>query len=96
MRSTITRTIIETKIHSAKIDFVDGNPVATPLEPIIVHGNVSEESAKKIAVKKHGKEGTIVVSKIETAEKFYEISVEDFVKHAKVVDKNPEESETKN
>lgn len=92
MRSTITRTLVQTKIHGAKIEFVDGNPVATPIEPIIVYGNVSQGDAKRMLAKEYGKNDSLVVAKIESEEKHFEISVEDFVKHAKIVDSNPEEN----
>lgn len=93
MRSTITRTLVETKIHVAKIEFVNDTPVATPIDPVIVYGTVNKERARKEVAKVYGKDASIVVAKIESEEKFFEIGVDEFVKHAKIVDKNPDETE---
>lgn len=96
MRSTITRTLTQSTIRVAKIEFNGDTPVATPLEPVIVYGNVSKEDAKREVAKVYGKDNSIVVAKIESEEKFFEISVSDFIKYAKVVDKNADETENEN
>ena len=96
MRSTITRTLTQNTIRPAKIELVGDTPVVTPLDPVIVYGNVSKEEAKREVVKVYGKDDTIVVAKIETEDKFFEISVADFIKYAKVVDKNADETENEN
>ena len=87
MRNTITRTITTTTIHPAKIAFENGAPVVQALEPITVHGIVTDKEAQKIAFKAYGKGDNIVVANLETNEKFYEISVADFIKYAKEVEK---------
>lgn len=91
MRTTITRTITSTKIHGCKVKIENGTPVAEPVEPITVYGEVTEDQAQRKMDKAYGKNGKVVVSKIETEEKLYEISVEDFVKHATVVEENKKE-----
>ena len=87
MRNTITRTITTTTINSAKICFENGTPTAIDLAPITVHGTLTQQEAQKIAVKRYGKGENVVVKSLETREKFYEISVADFIKYAKEVDK---------
>ena len=90
MRTTITRRIAQTTIHPVKVTFENGVPTTAPLEPIVAFGEITPEQAKRIVTKKHGKDGNVVVAKTETAEKQYEISVDDFVKYAKIVDEKPE------
>ena len=95
MRNTITRTITTSTINPVMIDFTNGTPTAKDLEPITVHGTITQEEAQKIVRKTHGKALPIVVKSIDTVDKFYEISVADFIKYAHVVEK-PIEDEAEN
>lgn len=90
MRTTITRRIAQTTIHPVKVTFENGAPKTEPIEPIIVHGEITPEQAKRIVNKKFGKDGNVVVAKMVSEEKQYEISVDDFVKYAKVVEEKTE------
>lgn len=95
MRNTITRTITTTTINSAIVEFVNGECTVRDLDPITVHGTLSQAEAHKITVKKYGKGHNIVVKSLNTIDNFYEISVADFIKYAHVVEK-PTEDETEN
>lgn len=93
MRKTITRRLTETKIHAVEI-VMNGDDVSTKaLEPVVVYGNISDLEAKRELNRVHGNTKTIVLKKVESEEKNYQISVEDFVKNAKVVDKAEESEE---
>lgn len=93
MRKNITRRLTETKIHAVEV-VMDGDNVSTKnLDPIVVYGNISDLEAKRELTRVHGNDKTIILKKIESEEKNYQISVEDFVKNAKVVDKAEESEE---
>lgn len=91
MRATIERSIIHTTVKACKVAFENNAPVATPLDPITVYGNITEEQAIK-AVKKHYGAGAVFAG-MESTEKHYEISVEDFVKNATEVERKSEKAE---
>lgn len=82
MRATITRKMVETKIHGCVAVSANGEPRLEPLEPITVYGVVNERTATRELKNVYGKEKVIMVSKIESEEVQYEISVDDFIKHA--------------
>ena len=91
MRATIERSIIHTTIKACKVAFKDGAPVATELDPITVYGNCTEEQAVKAIKKQYG--ASAVFAGMESTEKHYEISVEDFVKNATEVERKSEKVE---
>lgn len=94
MRNTITRKLVESKIYGYSIELENGEPTVHKLEPIVVYGKVSKEKATTELKKAYGKDRAITVSKVEETEKQFEITVEDFVAHAKVVDEpTPETAE---
>ena len=95
MRNTITRTITTTTINAAIVEFVNGECTVRDLEPMTVHGTITQQEAHKIALKKHGKGLNIVVKSLDVIDKFYEISVADFIKYAHIVEK-PTEDENEN
>lgn len=83
MRTTIVRTITATTIDSANVLFEKGVPVITPNAAIVVNGVVTEEKALKAVRKTYGL--NTQVTAITAVNDVYEISVEDFIKHAKKV-----------
>lgn len=86
MRATITRKLIVNTIQGYEVKITEeGKAEAVALAPITVYGNISRDQATKELAKVHGKSAT--VGKIDTAEKVFEISVEDFIKNAKIVEK---------
>lgn len=92
MRKNITRTITESTIHAVRISFVDGMPVATDLAPVVVVGSIKPEKALKAVYAEHGKSSDIHIKSIDEQECLYEISVKDFMAHAKrVTEETPDE-----
>ena len=88
MRNTITRTMVESTVHGCMIEIVDGQPTTKTLEPVTVMGKCTNEKAMKVLTGAYGKIAGMAVVKVEETESLYEISVEDFMKHAKKIDKN--------
>jgi Histone-like Protein p6 len=82
MRKLMTKEVTTTTLKLAKMQMVEGQPVATALEDEILLGNVSLEKAQQFATKKHGAGVTVFEAVADT--KVYELSVEDFIKHASV------------
>lgn len=96
MRKTITRTMVTSTIVGCTIEMVDGKPRTEMLEPVTVMGKANEKDAMKALREKFGKDKPLAVCTIDVAEDTYEISVDDFIKHAKKVEpKENEKVETK-
>ena len=83
MRKTIKKEVTTTIIEVAEMKMQDGKPVAVELPKVTLLGNVSMEKAQKEIHKLHGKQATVFASEVVT--EVYEMSVEDFVKHADLV-----------
>jgi hypothetical protein len=80
MRKIMTKEVTTTKVKLAKMKMVEGTPTAIAMEDELLIGNVSLEKAQSLAVKKHGTGVTVFEVVADT--KVYEMSVEDFIKHA--------------
>lgn len=94
MRKTIVRTMATSTITAYTLEMKDGAPVAKALAPITVMGKAKEKDAIK-AVKDQFGLTNVTIGEIQIDEATYEISVDDFMKHAKKVDKDAtEETET--
>lgn len=93
MRKTIVRTMATSKINAYALTMVDGKPSIENLEPLTVMGKASEKDAIKALKEKYGKNASVTIGSIEVTEDTYEISVEDFLKHAKKVEKTTQEEE---
>lgn len=85
MRKTIVRTITATTIESANVKFEKGAPVVVANAPITVNGNIEEDKALKVVRKAYGESAQVTA--ITQVDDVYEISVENFMKHAKKVEK---------
>ena len=96
MRKTIVRTMATSTINAFSLTVENGVPKVENLEPLTVMGKASEKEALKALKDKYGKNAPVTVASIDVEEDTYEISVEDFLKHAKKVDKKEtdEEQET--
>lgn len=92
MRNTITRTMATSVVHAFRMVVKEGKPEVETLPPMTIGGKASKEDAEKALRKKYGKSVPVVVSKIDIQEDLYEISVENFMKYAKKVEKKPAES----
>ena len=75
------------KIHACMLTMENGEPKVEILEPVTVMGKATEKEGLKAIKDKFGKECPATISKIEVEEDTYEISVEDFLKYAKKVEK---------
>jgi hypothetical protein len=90
MRKLMTKEVTTTTLTLAKMEMVEGKPVATTLENEVVIGNVSLEKAQQYATKKHG--AGVTVFEVVADTKVYEMSVEDFIKHASIKEEQIEAS----
>ena len=88
MRTTIQRKLIETTIHGVSFKLKDGQPFMTTLEPVVVYGNVDNETALRELKRVYGKHEAIEIKSIVSEEQNFEITVQDFIKHAKRVKEN--------
>ena len=93
MRKYITRTMSTSTIHGFKVTIKDGTPVAEALEPIVVGGKVSHKDATKLLKKQYADCEMLTVNKIDVTEDTYQISVDEFIKHAKKVDAEKESTD---
>ena len=96
MRKTIVRTMATSTINAFMLNIVDGQPKVENLEPLTVMGKATEKEAMKALKDKYGKNAPVTIANIDVQEDTYEISVDDFVKYAKKVQKGSEGSETEN
>lgn len=93
MRKSIVRTMTTSTIKAFLTKVENGKPVIDELEPLSVMGKCSEKEALKALREKHGKTSAITISSIVVSEEVYEISVADFIKYAKKVEKSSDISE---
>lgn len=82
----ITRTIQTHVIHVAEI-MMDGDKISA--EPIgtveVTNQTINNAKALKLAQKKFGKNKQLAISSVETKEVKYGVSIEEFMKHAVVL-----------
>lgn len=90
-RKTMTKEVTKTTVKLSKIENVNGQPQAKPMEDQILIGNVSADKAQREITKQHGTGVTVFEVIPETTK--YQMSVEDFIKHADVVKDEPETNE---
>lgn len=83
MRKTIVRTITATTIQSVKLQFVNGKAELIDNEALTLNGKVDEATALKVIRKEYGENAQL--KSVEETTNVYEISVEDFIKHATIV-----------
>ena len=87
MRNTITRTMATSEIHAYRMVMKEGKPEVETLPVLTIGGKATVKDAEKALRKQYGKDAPVVVSDIKVNEDVYEISVEDFMKYAKKVEK---------
>lgn len=97
MRNTITRTMATSEIHACRLTMVDGKPEVETLPVLTISGKATAKDAEKELRKVYGKTAPVTVTDIKVSEDTYEISVEDFMKYAKKIEKaQPETSSNPN
>lgn len=80
-------------IKAFKLTLEEGQPKVETLEPITIMGKANQKDALKAVKEKYGKDASITVGEITVEENTYEISVDDFIKHAKKVKTEATETE---
>ena len=93
MRKTIVRTMATSTITAYTVEMENGAPVAKALAPITIMGKAKEKDALKAVKEQYGKVA-VTIGEIKVEEATYEISVEDFMKYAKKVEAENEQTET--
>lgn len=86
MRKTIVRTMATSTIKAYTVTIENGMPVTKALEPITIMGKAKEKDALKAVKEQYGKDIAVTIGEIQIEEATYEISVDDFMKHAKKVE----------
>lgn len=92
MRNTITRTLFTSDIHGVRTLLKDGQPEIVELPVLSIPGKASQKDAERALRREYGRGAALTVKEIVIHEDVYEISVEDFLKHATKVEK----TQTKN
>lgn len=93
MRNTIVRTMATSEIHACRLVVKDGKPEVENLPALTISGKATTKDAEKELRKVYGKSTPVTVTDIKISEDTYEISVEDFLKYAKKIDKNQTETQ---
>lgn len=90
----ITRTFETHTITAGIFRMEGGEAKIEALDPFIIFNeSITQEKAIKLARKKFGKELNLVVMDITTKQETYSLPVDEFLKHAKKVEKiRPEKS----
>lgn len=83
MRKTIVRTITATTIQSVQLKFVNGKAELIDNKELTLNGKIDEATALKVIRKEYGENAQL--KSVEETTNAYEISVENFIKHATVI-----------
>ena len=81
MRKLMTKEVTVSTIKMARMDIIEGKPVAIELEPVTVLGRITKDKAQREMNKKH--QIPVTVYEVSTETDVYEMEVEDFIKQAK-------------
>lgn len=92
MRKMMSKEVTKTTVKIARMEVVDGKPVATTLADEILLGNVGLEKAQKAVTKKHG--AGVSVFQVVPSTEVYELEVDEFIKIAKIKVEVPATEET--
>lgn len=84
----MTRQVTKTTVKVAKIELKEGIPVAVELPDLVLVGNIRMERAQREANAHFGEQVNVMQVLPETLT--YEMSVEDFIKHATVREEQSE------
>lgn len=90
-RKMMTKEVTSTTVKIAGMEIVEGQPVAKPLDNVVLIGNRTLESAQK-EVNKLFKGQNVTVFNVQAETTTYEMSVEDFIQVAHVKVKQAEET----
>lgn len=90
-RKMMTKEVTSTTVQIAKMELENGQPVAKPLNAVTLIGNRTLESAQK-EVNKMFKGDNVTVFNVQAETVTYEMEVSEFIKLAKVKEKQAEET----
>lgn len=90
-RKMMTKEVTSTTVQIAKMELENGQPVAVPMEPVVLIGNRTLESAQT-EVKKMFKGENVTVFNVQPETVTYEMEVSEFIKVASVKVKQAEET----
>lgn len=88
MANPIIKKASATVVKYSTVEFVDGAPVLVSQPDAVFRGILSAERAKKALAKQLDTDTQFVVVSVESGEKRYAMSFEDFVRNAYVIDEN--------
>ena len=77
MRKYMTKLVTQTVIQCAKMETKDGQPVAIPMDDVILLGNVPLKRAQREIKKEYGENVVALSAKARTIK--YQMAVEDFI-----------------
>jgi hypothetical protein len=87
-RKTMVKEVTHTTLKVARMEVENGSPKAVSLPDVTLIGNVNLEKAQRYALKELGKNVTVFEVIPETIK--YEMSVEEFIKHAAIKEEQTE------
>lgn len=90
-RKMMTKEVTSTNVQIAKMELVDGQPVAKAMEPVVLIGNQTLETAQR-NVNQMFKGENVTVFNVQPETVTYEMEVSEFIKVAKVKVKQAEET----
>lgn len=82
-RKTMTKEVTKTTVELAKMEVENGEPIAIPLNPQTLIGNVSLEKAQKEMNKRFN--GQVMVYTVTPETKKYQMEVERFIEVAEEI-----------
>lgn len=90
----VTRTIETHTIKSATVTMENGKIATTSLEPISISNvTMNNDKALKVVRKKYGKNGTYVITGIDTKKVTYGLPFEKFMELAEVISGNEKDED---
>lgn len=88
MKKTIRRTIYTTEVYPALVSYGENGVEVKDLPALEFPGErLSKEKALKEVIKRHGKNQQYVIKELKVIENLYEIDFEDFMTHARKIEK---------
>ena len=85
MAKLITRSFSTSKVTAQIVAMKDGKIMPTDLPPIVMEGEVSEETAMKKLQGIHGRTKSIIIVSIDVTSKLMGIPADVFLLHAKEI-----------
>lgn len=86
MPKQISKTYVVTKVSYSLVAITDNVPEFVPQEDVVFSGELSPERVRKLLGDKHGKDTTIVVTKMNVGRHRFVMDWRDFVKYAVIDD----------